>query len=67
MDNCIPHGSPKRHPQDTAKEFDALWECSKERAKSRPGLNLEELKAISSSLRRMARLNTPEGVITRTK
>lgn len=44
-------------PQEKAKEFDALWELSKLRAECRRGLSLEELKYISSRMRRMARLS----------
>lgn len=45
-------------PQDKAREFDALWELSKLRAEFRRGLSLDEMKYLSSRLRRMARLST---------
>lgn len=52
-----PGESPQRSPQDTAREFEALWAQSELRAKFRRGLDrdgLEELKSRSSRLRRMA-------------
>lgn len=47
----------QRSPQDMAKEFDALWAYSEYRAESRPRMSLDELKRLSSRLRRMARLS----------
>lgn len=52
-------GEPFRgDPQDKAREFDALWESSKLRAEFRHGFSLEELKHLSSRLRRMAKASS---------
>jgi hypothetical protein len=54
METANPSEPSQRSPQDTAREFEALWAQSRLRAKFRRGLSLEELKDHSSRLRRMA-------------
>lgn len=51
-----PGEPPQRDPQHLAEGFDLLWAESRQRAASRPGLSLDDLKEQSSRLRRMARM-----------
>lgn len=56
METVSPGAANQRSPHDMAEEFDALWSESRKRAESRHGLTLDELKLLSSRMRRMARL-----------
>lgn len=57
MDTIDPGEREGRSPQLMGEEFEALWAESMQRAEARPGLDLEELKQLSSRARRMARLS----------